>query len=270
MTKPWKSAATALIVSLSLITPAVAQGVDNLVQLEVLDGGKTAKGTYQGALRLTLKDGWKTYWRAPGDAGIPPQFDWSGSGNVSDISITWPAPHVFDQNGLRSIGYEDQLVLPVEITPQNPARPVRLRGEMDLGVCKDVCVPGRLDFDHTLNADAGRNPAIAAALAQRPFSASEAGVAHASCQLSPTADGLQIEAHITMPSAGGTEVAVIEPGNPTLWASPPETARQGNTLIARSEVINASGAPFALDRSEVRITVLGTNHAVDILGCSAG
>ncbi len=259
-----------LATSLCISAPALAQGVDNLVQLEVLDGGKTAKGTYQGALRLTLKDGWKTYWRAPGDAGIPPQFDWNGSGNIADIAITWPAPHVFDQNGLRSVGYEDQLVLPVEITPKNPAKPVRLRGEMDLGVCKDVCVPGRLDIDHTLDADAGRNPAIAAALAQRPFSEREAGVADATCHLTPTTDGIQIEAHITMPSAGGSEFAVIEPGNPTLWASQPETRRQGNTLITSSEVISASGGPFALDRSEVRITVLGANHAVDIRGCSAG
>ncbi len=266
----WKPAAAALTASLCLGAPALAQGVDQLVQLEVLDGGKSANGTYQGALRLTLKDGWKTYWRAPGDAGIPPQFDWNGSGNIQDISITWPAPHVFDQNGLRSIGYEDQLVLPVEITPRNPAKPVRLRGEMDLGVCKDVCVPGRLGFDHTLDAGAGRNPAIAAALAQRPFSAREAGVAGASCVLTPTSDGMRIEAHITMPSAGGAEVAVIEPGNPTLWASQSETHRQGNTLIASSEVISASGGPFALDRSEVRITVLGANHAVDIQGCSAG
>ena len=266
----WKSAAAAMITGLSLTAPALGQGVDQLVQLEVLDGGKTANGTYQGALRLTLKDGWKTYWRAPGDAGIPPQFNWSRSGNVGDVSITWPAPSVFDQNGLQSIGYEDQLVLPVEITPKNPTKPVRLRGEMDIGVCKDVCVPGRLDFDHTLDAGAGRNPAIAAALAQRPFSAQEAGVAGAACHLTPTRDGMQIEARITMPSAGGTEVAVIEPGNPALWASQSESVRHGNTLVARSEVINASGAPFALDRSEVRITVLGANHAVDILGCSAG
>lgn len=270
MRPAWKPAAAALAASLCIGTLAVAQGVDTLVQLEVLDGGQTASGTYQGALRLTLKDGWKTYWRAPGDAGIPPQFDWNGSGNIEDIAITWPAPHVFDQNGLRSVGYENQLVLPVEITPRNPAKPVRLRGEMDLGVCKDVCVPGQLNFDHTLDAEAERNPAIAAALAQRPFSEREAGVAGANCVLTPTQDGMRIEAHITMPSAGGAEFAVIEPGNPMLWVSQPETERRGNILVASSEVISASGGPFALDRSEVRITVLGANHAVDIQGCSAG
>nr|WP_170474816.1 protein-disulfide reductase DsbD domain-containing protein [Ruegeria arenilitoris] len=266
----WKPTAIALTANLCFATSAFAQGMDQLVQLEILDGGRTPEGTYQGALRLKLKDGWKTYWRAPGDAGIPPQFDWSRSRNVGDVEITWPAPLVFDQNGLQSIGYENQLILPVEITPQNPAKPVRLRGEMDLGVCKDVCVPGRLGFDHTLDAQAARNPAIAAALAQRPFSAREAGVAAASCHLKPTTDGMQIEAHVTMPSAGGAEFAVIEPGNPLLWASQAETKRDGNTLIARTEVTNVSGGPFALDRSEVRITVLGASHAVDIIGCDAG
>ncbi len=265
-----KSSAAVLTACFALTAPAHAQALDGVVQLDVLDGGRTASGTYLGALRLTLKDGWKTYWRAPGDAGIPPQFDWNGSQNVGDVSITWPAPEVFVQNGLQSIGYTHQLVLPVEITPLNPAKPVRLRGDMDLGVCKDVCIPERLDFDHTLDADAGRNPAIAAALAQRPYSAKEARVTAATCQLTPTSDGMHIEARVTMPSAGGNEIAVIEPGNPVLWAAPPKTTRQGDTLVATSEVISASGATFALDRSEIRITVLGANHAVDIQGCSAG
>lgn len=264
------SAAVALAACLALTAPALAQDADGVVHLDVLDGGRTANGAYLGALRLTLKDGWKTYWRAPGDAGIPPQFDWNGSDNVGNVSITWPAPEVFVQNGLQSIGYANQLVLPVEITPRNPGKPVRLRGDMDLGVCKDVCIPERLDFDHVLDADAARNPAIAAALAQRPYSAKEARVTAASCHLTPTSDGMQIEAHVTMPSAGGREVAVIEPGNPTLWASQTETTRQGNVLVATSEVISSEGGPFALDRSEIRITVLGAHHAVDIQGCTAG
>ncbi len=270
MTARIKSLSVVSAICLALATSSSAGGVDKLVQLEILDGGLTAKGTYMGAIRLTLADGWKTYWRAPGDAGIPPHFDWSGSQNVSDIEITWPAPYVFDQNGLRSIGYKDQLVLPVEITPAKPGKAVRLKGEMDLGVCKDVCVPGNLEFDHRLDAQAARNPAIAAALAQRPYSASEAGVAKASCLLKPTADGIQVEAHITMPSAGGAEIAVIEPGNPAIWASQTETRRQGSKLVASSELVSQSGGAFALDRSEVRITVLGANHSVDIQGCGAG
>ena len=171
---------------------------------------------------------------------------------------------------MRSIGYKNRLVLPVEITPADPAKPVRLRGKVDLGICKDVCIPETLSFKHDLDASAGRSPAIAAAMAQRPFSASEAGVRAATCRLTPASGGLKIEARVTMPSAGGQEVAVIEPGDARIWASEPETTRVGDTLIANSTLVHVNKASFALDRSAVRITVLGSKHAVDIRGCTPG
>lgn len=263
--------ASFLIASLALALPAQAgNGLENLVRIEVLDGGPTARGTHLAALRLTLADGWKTYWRAPGEAGIPPSFDWRGSRNLRDVAITWPTPEVFDTNGLRTIGYEHQLVLPVEVTPSADGTPVRLRGRIEFGLCSDVCIPGTLDFDGALDPKAGRNPAIAAALAQRPYSAAEAGVTSAACRLTPSADGLRVEARIRMPSAGGTEIAVIEPGTPGIWAAATETRRSGDTLIAVSDLVNEAGSAFALTRSALRITVLGTAHAVDIRGCDAG
>ncbi len=260
----------AIALTLVAMPPAAQVRVDDLVRADVLDGGLTKRGTYLGALRLTLSDGWKTYWRAPGDAGIPPQFDWSRSQNLGQLRITWPTPHVFDQNGVQSIGYDTQVILPVEITPVDPDRPVRLRGKVELGICKDICVPGTLVVDHELDAGAGRNPAIAAALAQRPFSRKEAGVTSATCRLAPVADGMQIEARIAMPSAGGPEIAVIEPGSPRIWASRTDSRRDGGTLVVTSELIPVTDGPLAVDRSAVRITVLGQRHAVDIRGCTPG
>lgn len=262
-------AASALI-SVALALPAAAGGMDNPARLEVIEGGMTPRGTYLAALHLTLSDGWKTYWRAPGDAGIPPLFDWRQSRNVGEVAITWPTPEVFEQNGIRSIGYTHELVLPVEITPTHAGKPVRLRGEMELGMCKDICIPGTLSFDRSLDAGAARNPVIVAALAQRPYSATEAGVRTATCRLTPTADGLRIEARIAMPSAGGREYAVFEPGNPQLWAGETSTSRDGGTLVASSDLLNLDGGGFALDRSQIRITVLGRKHAVDIQGCLPG
>lgn len=262
----------AALVSLTLAAlPLRAGPMDDLVRIDVLDGGLTDRGTYQAAIRLTLSDGWKTYWRAPGEAGIPPAFSWRGSRNLGAVQITWPTPHLFDQGGVQTIGYTRQMVLPIEITPKTPGKPVRLKGELDFGLCKDVCIPGSLDFNHALDAQAGRNPTIAAALAQRPFSAREAGVKASICRLSPTANGLRVEAHITMPSAGGAEVAVFETGDPAIWTGTPQVTRRGDTLIAATELTHASGrAAYALDRSQLRITVLGRDHAVDIHGCTAG
>lgn len=267
----------ASIFGLSIATatagPAAAQSVvpNDVVQIEVLDGGVTAAGTYVGALRLTLQEGWKTYWRSPGDAGIPPQFSWRGSRNIGELSMTWPTPEVFSTSGYQTIGYHDQLILPIEITPERPDKPIRIKGRMELGVCKDVCVPSQLSFDHQLDAQAGRNPAIVAALASRPYSANEAGVRASICHLKPTQYGFEVEAHISMPSAGGTEVAVIEPGSPHLFAGATSTRRQGQTLVATAELLPTThGTLPAVDRSQLRITVLGRHHAVDIIGCSAG
>lgn len=265
------SVLTAAALCVAGLEPASAGGLpDPLAELEVLDGGPTKDGTYMAALRITLPEGWKTYWRAPGDAGIPPSFTWRGSRNIGDIDITWPAPEVFDSSGLRTIGYHDQLVLPVEITPQNPAKPVRLKGQMEFGVCKDVCVPSQAGFDHRIDRDAGRNPAIAAAMASRPFSAHEAGVTSASCRLSPTAEGFTVEAQIHMPSAGGSELAVIEPGVSGLYLAASHTERRGAVLLASAEFLNDGAEAVGLNRSALRITVLGQNHAVDIRGCTAG
>lgn len=267
--------AAVIAAGLATLTPharaAEGLGPTDLVQIEVLDGGLTSRGTYLGALRLTLSQGWKTYWRAPGDAGIPPSFTWRGSRNVGAVSMTWPTPEVFLTSGFRTIGYHDQLVLPIEIAPERPGAPVRLKGRMELGICKDVCVPSELRFDHHLNPDAGRNPAIIAALASRPYSASEAGVSSATCSLRPGRYGIKVEARIKMPSAGGEEVAVIEPGTPHMMAGETHTERRGGMLLASTEFLPATqGTPAAIDRSHVRITVLGRSHAVDIRGCDAG
>ena len=240
-----------------------------IVRIDVLDGGQQSDGTHLAALRLTLADGWKTYWRAPGDAGIPPSFRFARSGNMASAAPVWPTPEVFDLNGIRTIGYRHQLVLPLVIQPRSPGQPVRLRGEIDFGVCSDVCIPARLNFDGALDPAAPRNPAIAAALAARPYSATEAGVPPARCRVAPTGDGLAVTVRMTMPSAGTPETVVIEPPAPDLWASETETTRAGGVLTARAELSRADGKPFALDRSGLRITVLGTRRAVDIRGCTA-
>jgi DsbC/DsbD-like thiol-disulfide interchange protein len=262
---------TALALCLSLATQARAQtSMETLVRVKVLDGGKTASGSYMAALQFTLAKGWKTYWRSPGDAGIPPRFDWSESENVGDVAILWPTPIVFVLYGLQSIGYYDELILPIEITPASPGKPVQLRGYIEIGVCEDVCVPAAVSVDRKLDANARRDPRITTALANRPMSAKQAGVRDVTCTVTAIEDGMRLTARVTMPTAGNPEVIVIEPGNPLIWASPTESSRQGKVLTASSDLMHVSGGVFALDRSAVRITVLGKSRAVDILGCTTG
>ncbi|MEX0310173.1 MAG: protein-disulfide reductase DsbD domain-containing protein, partial [Tateyamaria sp.] len=216
--------------------PAMGQGqFDHVVQANVLQGWDLPDGRRVAAIRLDLAPGWKTYWRAPGDAGIPPQFDWSRARNLGSVSISWPTPEVSQQNGMQSIGYTDQVVIPLHLTPVDAGRPIRLRTTLSMGVCSDVCLPHEVTLDTWLDApDANPTPAIVAALADMPYSASEADVRAATCRLSPTTHGMQIEARVTLPHTGGTEVAVIEPGVPGIWVSEADTKRSGDTLVAVS------------------------------------
>lgn len=261
---------SAVLSCLALALPAVAQdGVGTPLQGDLLTGWQQADGRRVAAVRLRMAPGWKTYWRSPGDAGIPPEFDWSGSNNLRDVQITWPAPKVFDQGGVSSIGYAREVILPLTITPRRPGAPITLDASIDLGVCSDVCVPQTLHLSAVLDGPENKpTPAIAAALAARPYSGPEAGLKSARCSLRPTAQGLAIETQLSLPSAGGKETVVIEPGNPNVWMSQTISNRAGNTLVAKGEMIAEGGTALALDRSAIRITVIGQKHSVEIIGCT--
>lgn len=249
-----------------LASPALAQG--EIARAEFLPGWRQADGSHMAGLLIDLKPGWKTYWRAPGEAGIPPRFDWAGSRNVRSLRTVWPTPHVMDQNGMTSIGYPGDVVIPLEIRPENTTGDVLLQARMELGICKDICVPATLSFAGTLPRKGQRDSRIVAALVDQPLQAAEARVGRVTCDVRPVKGGIRLEARIAMPSAGGQEFVVIEAANPALWVAEASTSRQGGQLTASTELAHATGAPFALDRSRLRFTVLGSKHAVDIRGCT--
>jgi DsbC/DsbD-like thiol-disulfide interchange protein len=241
-----------------------------VARAELLGGWREASGTQMAAVRITLAPGWKTYWRAPGDAGIPPVFDWSGSRNVGSVTPLWPVPHVFWQNGMRSVGYADEVILPLVVTPRSAGDPVRLSGRIDIGVCEDVCIPVSLELSADLPAPGAPDAAISGAMADRPMAAAAAGVTGVTCSVEAIADGIRISAAIAMPPLGGDEAAVLELPDPSIWISEATTRREGGTLVAVAEMVPPSGQPFAVDRSQVRITVLSGARGVDIRGCTGG
>ncbi len=98
-------------------------------------------GRVNMALHMVLEPGWKTYWRVPGDSGLAPKFDWSGSTNVQSIELLWPTPRAFDELGERFYGYKGDVVWPLRVTANDPERPVQVSLKLDFGVCADVCIP---------------------------------------------------------------------------------------------------------------------------------
>src|ERR1700750_3482891 len=95
-----------------------------------------------GGVAFQLQPGWKTYWRTPGDSGVPPRFDFSKSENVEAVTVLWPAPQKFDDGaGGVSLGYHDQVVLPLRIVAKSVDKPITLRAAVDYAVCEKICIP---------------------------------------------------------------------------------------------------------------------------------
>jgi DsbC/DsbD-like thiol-disulfide interchange protein len=104
--------------------------------------GSRSGSVLLGGIAFQLQPGWKTYWRTPGDSGVPPRFDFSKSDNVEAVTVLWPAPLKFDDGaGGHSIGYHDQIVLPLRIVAKVADKPVRLRAEINYAVCERLCIP---------------------------------------------------------------------------------------------------------------------------------
>jgi DsbC/DsbD-like thiol-disulfide interchange protein len=252
-----------------LATPALATTQDDVLAAQLRPGWQMENGGHMAAVELQLAPGWKTYWRSPGDAGIPPTFDWSGSENVRSVQLHWPAPEVFESNGMQTIGYHERLVLPLEITPEDPSRPVRLSVEISLGVCDEICMPALVDLSADLSSPGQSDATIRAALSARATAAGDAGVSAVSCRVDPIDDGLRLTARVRLPDPGHPEVVAFETGDRTIWVAEAITQREGGELVSMTELVPPGGAPFALDRSGITLTILAAGEAVEVKGCPA-
>jgi len=107
-------------------------------------------GSVDGGVEIQLEPGWHTYWRIPGDAGVPPQFDFSGSQNVAEIEVHYPVPERYDDGASVSVVYKDRVVFPLTVKPADPALPVSLSLSLFYGACAEVCIPVKADTETSL------------------------------------------------------------------------------------------------------------------------
>jgi DsbC/DsbD-like thiol-disulfide interchange protein len=124
----------------------------------------------RAGVEIKLEPGWKTYWRYPGDSGVPPTFDFSASDNVKDVTVLFPAPMRFpDGASGHSIGYKGMTILPVRIVPRDAKKPVMLRMKFDYAACEKLCVPAKAKAELTLSGgNSSQDAAVTSAEARVP------------------------------------------------------------------------------------------------------
>ena len=117
------------------------------VQLIAATNSTGTNGTIHLGIHFNLKPEWKIYWRSPGDAGFPPKLKWDGSTNLKTAVIQWPAPKRFSVLGIETLGYKDEVVLPVIVTQKTKNVATTLEAQLRYLACNDICIP----FDTTLS-----------------------------------------------------------------------------------------------------------------------
>lgn len=224
-----------------------------------------------GGVQIRLGAGWKTYWRYPGDSGVPPHFDWSGSDNVTGVEILWPAPVRFDDGGSFSIGYKKDVTLPFRVTPRDPGKPVDLRLTLDFAVCAKICQPATAEVTLVLPAGGAPTtpPALAAALSTVPQLATfGAGGATAleTADLGPAPAGehgqtIRVVARVANPDTADLFVE----GPSEDWALPlpaREPGPDGQTVFHLPVEGVPKGADIAATR--LRFTLVDGTRAVEV------
>ncbi|HYH18602.1 MAG TPA: protein-disulfide reductase DsbD domain-containing protein [Azospirillum sp.] len=195
------------------------------------------------ALEVRLDKGWKTYWRSPGDAGLPPRVEWTGSTNLKDAELSYPAPHRMTLLGIETIGYDGAVTFPVNAVPAEPGKPMELKAGLDLLVCSEICVPQRVDVALSLPAGPAAPGPEANAVSRARNTVPDDG----------RAAGLEIRAVRTQGVVLEVEAAAREPfANPDLFVEtdPPVIFKAPTVRLTdggRTAVLRLEAAEAAID-----------------------
>jgi DsbC/DsbD-like thiol-disulfide interchange protein len=136
------------VLRLFVSSPAVAQNGlwkgGNPYQVSLVPGRVLDNG-FEAGLVISLKEDYKTYWRNPGESGLAPVIHFGASSNLRSLNISWPAPQRFEDGNGASYGYTQRVVLPLKAVALDASKPVDLKISLEMGLCKDLCIPVRAD-----------------------------------------------------------------------------------------------------------------------------
>jgi DsbC/DsbD-like thiol-disulfide interchange protein len=256
-----KIALAALYLSI-LSTPLLAAGLDDILKVNLRPGWRAEDGTHIAGLQITLAPGWKTYWRQPGDTGIPPKFDFRVSKGLGVLEVLYPTPKITWQDQVRTIGYQDEVIFPIVIQPRTIGN-MTISGQVEIGVCKEICIPVSLDVSAILPAKGPIDWVIEAAFQTLP----RAGTDKINCTFTAATDGMHLS--LTLPHQNqDINGATIELGNSRLWIETPTIDRSSDQLEITANILTPSGNPIAVGRGDVVTTIFSATTATEYHGCT--
>jgi DsbC/DsbD-like thiol-disulfide interchange protein len=227
--------------------------------------GSRSGPVLMGGIAFTLQRGWKTYWRTPGDSGVPPRFDFSKSENIEAVTVLWPAPKKFDDGaGGYSLGYQNEIVLPLRIVAKNADKPVTLRADITYAVCEKLCVPVEASAELTFSSVASTEDSVLSAALDAVPQPARVGDPNPLTIRDVKRDGKSMVL-IDVATADTKDINLFVEGPTPDWSlpvpkllnhSPPGIRRFAFALDGMPPGVNPDGAAL-------KLTLVGADHAYE-------
>jgi DsbC/DsbD-like thiol-disulfide interchange protein len=260
-------AATVLVSSLAMEARAQDSSPwqrDGHSAVRLLAGSRSG-AVLLGGIAFQLQPGWKTYWRNPGDSGVPPRFDFSKSDNIEAVTVLWPAPMKFDDGASGySLGYKGQVVLPLRIVPKSTDRPVTLRADINYAVCEKLCVPveasAELPFASVASTE---DSALSAALDTVPKPANVGDPNPLTIRDVKREGKASVTVDVISPD--GQPVSLFVEGPTPDWALPVPKLREGGPSGVKRFAFELEGVPPGVspDGAALKLTLVGGDRAYE-------
>jgi len=239
-------------------------------RVRLISAGETVGDTagLRLGLHFELTEGWKIYWRSPGDAGYPPRLDWSASENLAAAELQWPVPHRFELFGLQTFGYGKEVVLPVRAEAKDPSKPVKLRAKVDYLTCAEICVPRQATLALDLPPGAAK-PARHAFLIDQfrsrvPGEGAATGLDVERAVLTATGEQPVLGLAVTAAPPFQAPDAIVEGADGYAFGKPEVTLRDdGARAVLRLTAARGPGAEGELAGKTVTLTVIDGKRGLE-------
>ncbi len=267
-------AACGLATLLGVPTGAPAHAADASLWVEDLSSAmrliagahKSNAESLRAGIEIKLKPGWHTYWRYPGDSGVPPRFSFSGSDNVATVKVLYPAPQAITDEAGTTIGYEGGVIFPLQVFPRQKDKPVTLHLKLEYAVCEKLCVPVEARTELTLPGEAGANDAALAAAEARvptPVTAAAAGLKAQRA----SDDKRKPLVFVDLAAPTGQKVELFVEGPSAEWALPIPKPSQGAPADHQYFGFELDGMPPGVDPKapfELTFTIVKGGQATEV------
>ena len=239
---------------------------DSHSAIRLVAGANTAGAApLRSGVEIKLQPGWKTYWRYPGDSGVPPRFDFSGSENLKAAKVLYPAPHLFSDESGNSLGYKDSVTFPLQVTPKQAGKPVKLQLKLDYAICEKLCVPAQGSAELALaTGDSAQDETLRAAEARVPQKVTAAQAGLTVRRVNNAAKPLIM---VDLKAPAGPPVEVFVEGPTPEWALPIPKPAPGAPEGHRQFGFELDGLPPGVDpkgQFDLTFTVVESGRAIEV------